>query len=328
MSRRLGVNVMPLEGRREAIVHLATRADELGYEAFFLPETWSYDVTVLLSEIATRTRQIKLGSSIISVWSRSAASIAMAASTLQGSSGGRFVLGLGASSAELTQGLHDRRFEDPTGKLRDTVLQVRRLLDGERPLLAAEPGARALQLALQSELPIPIYAAALAPNAVRLAGELCDGWLPFLIPRRELRHYAGMLAERAAARAAGRGRVQICPLVPTVLAERRAAARAGAAWFVAFYLTKMGTIYRRILEQCGFASEVAAVLEANRGREVGAVPESAEALLQELTVFGTADDIGPGLEAWRAAGADLPIMVLQPGLERKVVERTLLAALA
>ncbi|MEW6271185.1 MAG: LLM class flavin-dependent oxidoreductase [Thermodesulfobacteriota bacterium] len=328
MSRRLGVNVMPLEGRREAIVELATRADELGYEAIFLPETWSYDVAVLLAEIAIRTERIELGSSIISVWSRSAASIAMAASTLQALSAGRFVLGLGASSAELTQGLHDRRFDDPAGKLRETILQVRRLLAGEGPVLATEPDARAIKLALQSELPVPIYAAALAPSAVRIAGELCDGWLPFLIPRRELPRHVGMLEERAAARPAGRGRARVCPLVPTVLAASRAEACAGAAWFVAFYLTKMGTIYRRILERWGFAREVAAVLEANRGRRVGVVPESAEALLEELTVFGTADEIAPGLESWRAAGADMPILVLQPGLARLEVERTLLAALA
>lgn len=327
MSRRLGVNVMPLEGRRDAIVELAMRADELGYEALFLPETWSYDVTVLLAEVAVRTRRIELGSSVVSVWSRSAASIAMAASTLQGLSAGRFVLGLGASSAELTQGLHDVRFDGPTDKLRETVLQVRRLLGGERPVLDAKPDARAIKLVLQSDLPIPIYAAALAPKAVRTAGELCDGWLPFLIPRRELPRYVGMI-ELAAARPADRGRVRICPLVPTVLGASRAEARAGAAWFVAFYLTKMGTIYRRVLERCGFAREVAVVLEANRGCQVGVVPESAEALLEELTVFGTADEIAPGLERWRAAGADVPILVLQPGLERDVVDRTLLAALA
>ena len=50
----LGVNVMPLETRRSAILHLATRADELGYQAFTLPETWSYDTTLVLTEIAGR----------------------------------------------------------------------------------------------------------------------------------------------------------------------------------------------------------------------------------------------------------------------------------
>ena len=46
---RLGVSVMPLENRHAVFAGLATAADRLGYEAVGLPETWSYDMTVLLA---------------------------------------------------------------------------------------------------------------------------------------------------------------------------------------------------------------------------------------------------------------------------------------
>src|SRR6266478_5314343 len=83
---RIGLSVMPLETRREAIIALATEGDRLGYDGFFMPETWGYDMTVLLAEAAARTTRITLGTGIVGIWNRSAATIAMAAATAPRSS--------------------------------------------------------------------------------------------------------------------------------------------------------------------------------------------------------------------------------------------------
>jgi len=100
--------------------------------------------------------------------------------------------------------------------------------------------------------------------------------------------------------------------VPTVVDADPAVAREGAAWFVAFYLTTMGALYRQSLVRRGFAKEVDAVLAANTPRFTGAVPEAAEHLLEELTVFGTPVQARARLQRWHAAGADLPILLLRP----------------
>src|SRR5205814_153285 len=148
MRPRIGLSVMPLETRREAIVGLATEADRLGYDGFFLPETWAYDVTVLLAEIATATERIQIGTGILGVWSRSAATIAMAAATHHAVSHGRFSLGLGASTPQLVEGLHDVPFTKPIGRMRQTLTQVRALLRGDRVPLAVATNARPLKLNL------------------------------------------------------------------------------------------------------------------------------------------------------------------------------------
>src|SRR3954452_4652025 len=72
-------------------------ADELGYDSFWLPEAWGYEVFSLLTEMATSTKQIRLGTGIINVFSRTPGLIAMHAATLDEISGGRFVLGIGTS---------------------------------------------------------------------------------------------------------------------------------------------------------------------------------------------------------------------------------------
>src|SRR5262249_40205492 len=83
-------------------------------------------------------------------------------------------------------------------------------------------------------------------------------------------------------------------------------------WFVAFYLTTMGALYRQSLVRHGFAKEVDAVLAANTPRFTGDVPEAADLLLEELTVFGTPEQARARLARWHADGADLPILLLRP----------------
>src|SRR5213593_1747924 len=249
---------MPLENRRDVLIALATDADRLGYEAFCRPEAWAYDVTVLLAEAALKTKDITLGTGILGVWNRSAGTLAMAAATLSALSGGRFVLGLGASTPQLTEGLHDVPFTAPVAQLRRIVTQVRALLCGERIPLARVTAARALKLNVPSAAVVPIYLAALADESVRLAGELADGWLPFIYPRSHLAAGRTLLAEGAARRREGTAELIVMPSVPTAVAEDAAVARQGAAWFVAFYLTTMGALYRQSLVRRGFAKQTAA----------------------------------------------------------------------
>ena len=146
MPRGIALSVMPLENRYDVVMGLATEGDRLGYDGFFMPETWTFDMTVLLAEAAVRTERIAIGSGILGIWNRSAATIAMAALTLHAISRGRFVLGLGTSTPQLAEGLHDTRFETPIGRMRRIVTQVRALLRGDRIPLGAMTSARALKL--------------------------------------------------------------------------------------------------------------------------------------------------------------------------------------
>src|SRR5439155_18111868 len=146
VARQLAVSVMPLETRREQFLTLAMLGERLGYDAMLLPETWAYDVTIVLAEAAVKTERLKVGSAILGVWNRSAATLAMAASTLTSLSGGRFILGLGASTPQLVEGLHDVPFGAPLARIRQVVSQVRALLRGDRMPLAVATQARALRL--------------------------------------------------------------------------------------------------------------------------------------------------------------------------------------
>lgn len=321
--RRLAASIMPLDNRRDALVGAAVSADRLGYDGFFLPETWAFDVTVLLAEAALKTSRITLGAGILGVWGRSAGQLAMAASTLWALSDGRFVLGLGASTAQLTEGLHDVAYAAPLARMRRTVTQVKALLRGERIPLAVSTGARPLKLNLASAPDLPVYLAALGDASVRLAGEVADGWMPFLYPRDHLAAGIALLREGAARRGDGASAPVVSPSVPAVVAEDSAKAREGAAWFVAFYLTTMGAFYRESLARQGFAREVDAVLAANQPKFAGAVPAAAEPLLEQLTVWGSPAEARARLTRWYDAGAALPGLLLRPNLTPEEIDYTL-----
>jgi alkanesulfonate monooxygenase SsuD/methylene tetrahydromethanopterin reductase-like flavin-dependent oxidoreductase (luciferase family) len=247
---------------------------------------------------------------VLNVWGRSPASIAMLAAGLADVSGGRFTLGLGAGSPQLAEGLHDVPFTAPVARLRSVVAQVRRLLGGGRMAPSFPSDHRPLRLATAPAPEIPIHLAALGPAAVKLAGELADGWCPFLLPLSALGDHVQILAKRADYR--GRRIPQVCPSIPVAVGPDLLAARAIASWWVAFYLTSMGPLYRRTIRDLGFADAVDDVLAANPTYRTTDVPETAEVLLDELTVWGDASAARKRLDRWYTAGAQMPVLVLPP----------------
>jgi alkanesulfonate monooxygenase SsuD/methylene tetrahydromethanopterin reductase-like flavin-dependent oxidoreductase (luciferase family) len=307
---RVGIAFTPFETRIDVLMRLAVRADAAGVETIGFAEGWSHDALILLAEVAQRTNRIGIGTSVLSVWGRSAATLAMGAAGLQRCSGGRFVLGLGAGSPPLTEGFHGVPWERPVDRLRATLTAVRALLAGDR-LPSPAAGARALRLGAVPEDPVPVELAALSPTSVRLAGELADAWTPFLWARSRLPE--GRALVREGETRGDRRPTQLLPGVPVALAADAAAARRLAAWWLATYTTRMGPLYPRMLgERFGMGAAVRAVMDAAQER-VPDLPAAAEELAQEVTLLGTYDKAEHVIGAWLAAGADRVNLVLPPG---------------
>lgn len=313
---RRGVALTPVETRREVIVRTARLADELGYETVALPEGWGLDSTPVLAEIALDTRRITLASGVLSVWGRTPATLAMTAATLHQLSGGRYLLGLGASTRALVEGFHDTPFDHPAAKLREVVTQVRALLAGEPARLHAVPGAHPVRLGQPPAPDLPIWLAAMGERTLRVAAELADGWFPAMVARDRL---AGWVAElhqlrTAAGRPAAALTVATGPL--TVADDDPSRARAIAASCTAWYVCAMGDAYARVLSRQGYGDEVSAILAANPRPS----PQHGH-----VSAYGTPDQVRDRLEAWDDA-ADVVMIGLPPGLPWQSIETTLRTA--
>jgi alkanesulfonate monooxygenase SsuD/methylene tetrahydromethanopterin reductase-like flavin-dependent oxidoreductase (luciferase family) len=327
VTSRRGVGLTPMETRRDVIVRTAVLADELGYELFAVPEGWGLDSAPVLTEIALRTQRIRLASGVLSVWGRTPATLAMTAATLHQVCGGRYVLGLGASTRALAEGFHDTAFEHPAARLRDTVTTVRALLAGQPARLGQVPAARPLRLGQPPAPGLPIWVAALGRHTTRVAAELGDGWIPALVARDRLPGWADQLRQLRDAAAPHARPLTVAAGPITAADQNAAAARDTAAACTAWYLAAMGEVYARSVSGQGYAAEVQAIITANpRPSPRGAtIPPSAQAILDQLTACGTSDQVREQLQPWDHA-ADIVTILLPPGMPWPAIETTLHAA--
>ena len=181
MTLRVGVTAAPFT---PAGLDLVCQAERLGVDSVWAPEFWAADALTPLAYLAARTSTIRLATGIVQLGARSPAMLAMSALSLQALSGGRFVLGIGVSGPQVTEGWHGARFDRPVQRTRETIEILRIVTRGERlehhgeiyqlPLPGGE--GRAIR-SLMAPAHVPIYVASLGPANLRLTGELADGWI-------------------------------------------------------------------------------------------------------------------------------------------------------
>ena len=180
MSLRVGVTAVPFGHG----VELVREAERLGADSVWVPEFWAYDALTPLGFLAASTSTIRLGTAIVQLGARTPALLAMSGMALQALSGGRFVLGIGASGPQVMEGWHGVRFDRPVRRTRETIEIVRRITAGDRLDYQGEvytlplPGGEGRSLRTQAApVPVPVYVASLGPANLRLTGELADGWI-------------------------------------------------------------------------------------------------------------------------------------------------------
>jgi len=210
---------------------------------------------------------------------------------------------------------------------RDVLTAVRALLDGQPAELRRVPAARPLRLGQPPVPGLPIWVAALGPQATRVAAELGDGWIPALVARDRLPAWADRLRLMRSAAAPDAGTLTVTAGPVTAAADDGPAARDIAASCVAWYLSAMGGVYARSVAAQGYPADVAAVIAANPrpSPRRGTIPPEARAVLDQLAACGTGAEVREQVGRWDHA-ADVVTILLPPGMPWSGVEATLRAA--
>jgi probable F420-dependent oxidoreductase len=292
------------------IVAAVRLAEDLGYESAWVAEGHGGDQFAVLAACATATSRIRLGTSISSVFVRSAPTIAMAAATVDHLSGGRFVLGLGSSHRVQVEGEHGLPYARPIERLRETVEVVRALLrDGAVSHRGAEVRIERFDLwfrPLRRE--IPIYLSGLFRPMLEVCGEVAEGAILTWSTVAFARAAAGHVAEGA--RHAGRpaGAVELTSLLGCAVgpdaAEARERLKPGVALYAGFFPR-----YNRVLAESGFPEAAAAIRAAwQRGDRAGAARLVPDALVDAVALAGPPEHCRARIDEYRAAGVALPIL--------------------
>ena len=316
MAGRTGVLAFWKNYDRKLYVRAAKLADELGYDSFWIPEAWGYEIFSLLTEMAMETSRIQLGTGIVNCFSRSPGLIAMNAATVDEISGGRLILGLGTSGKKVIEGFHARAYRRPLTQLRDVIRVVRALLSGGNLL---EAGAkldeyRPFELAMEPLRPdVPIYVAALKEKSIRSIGELADGWIPAFWPFDRFDVGRKWIEEGAAKAGRDASKIVTAPYANVIPLPGEMGAKM-AKDIIAFYIGGMGDYYRELLTGFGFKEECDEVcaLYADKETRRKAKYAVSDRMMNALTIPGDPDHCYRELQRRREGGMDLPILVLPP----------------
>lgn len=320
---KLSLPLMYAGNPRDAADQVAA-LEKAGLDGVWVAEAYGFDSPTLMGYLAARTERVEIGSAILNIYSRTPGAILQTAAGLDNVSGGRAILGIGASGPQVIEGFHGVAYDRPLARTKEIVDLVRRGLrrevltsDGVFTLpLTREHGAvtglgKPLKILTHPERDrIPIFIAALGAKSVEQTAEIADGWIPHLFhPERAGRVWGEALAAGTAKRDPGLAALEVSAGGMVAIGEgpETKALLDFARPFFALYVGGMGAkgknFYNDVAKAYGYeqeAEEIQDLYLAGRKREAEALIPTE--WLEAANLVGPASYVAERIAAFREAG--------------------------
>ncbi|MEM7219434.1 MAG: LLM class F420-dependent oxidoreductase [Pseudomonadota bacterium] len=310
-GRKFNINI-------DAIKH----AENLGYDSIWTSEAYGSDAVTPAAWILAQTDRIKVGTAIMQMPARTPAMAAMTAMSLAELSGGRFIVGLGASGPQVVEGWHGTAYGRPVTRLKEYTEVMKQIFAREAPatyegkeyqLPYTGAGATGLGKPLKSilhcEEDIPIYAATITPRGVAAAAEVADGFFPVWMDPEKYSVFEEPINE-GFAKAGDKSLVDfdVAPFVTCVVGDDVEQCMMPIRGSMALYIGGMGArdknFYNNYAKALGFEEAALKVqdlfLAGKKDEAMAAVPAE---LIDACHLVGPRDRIRDRLQRWKAAGA-------------------------
>jgi probable F420-dependent oxidoreductase len=279
-------------------------AESLGYESVYVTHIAGRESLTVITAYALASKTIRVGTGVVPIYTRTPATMAQTAATIDELSGGRLTLGLGVSHRPVVEGWHGQSIERPVAEMREYASIVRAILRGEDPPGGEKWSTGFHLLGLEPRPALPIYIAALSPAMLRLAGEIADGVILWLCNPSYIRDVVipevRTGRERAGLTLAG---FDVVPAVPAALTDdRQSAYRSMRRDLIPYFGLPF---YRAMIERTGFAADIEAYDGAAGDLDAMQAAISDE-FLEELTAIGDESEVHAGVARYRDAGATSP----------------------
>ena len=299
---------------------LVLETERLGYDSAWTGEAYGGDAVTPIAWMLARTTKIKGGTGIMQMPARTPACAAMTAISLQALSGGRFLCGIGPSGPQVAEGWHGQPYGKPLTRTKEYVSIIRQIFARRGPLEHqgehyhipyTGPGATGLGKPLKSiahpNPDLKIYTAAIGTAGLRVAGEVADGVLPFLMSPEK----AGLVADPVqegigkASTAKSLANFDIAPYVRIRMGDDVEACRDAIRPELALYIGGMGArnknFYNDFAKRMGYEAAATRIQDLFlAGKREEAAAEVPAALIDETSLVGSRDRIVDRLKAWKA----------------------------
>lgn len=333
---RLGLS-LNYSGRKLTIpMDMVKRAEALGYDSVWASEAYSSDTISVAGWILGQTEKIKFGTAIMQLPARTPAMAAMTAMTLSQLSGGRFIMGLGASGPQVVEGWHGQPYNKPVTRMREYIQIIRAIMAREAPVefdgeLYQLPYkgegsvglGKPLKSILEADTSIPIYTASITPAGLACAAEVADGVFPIFYSPETFKIIEPDLQKGFAKAGNGKGLADfdIAPMVPVIVGDDLDGCRMFVKHFLALYIGGMGArnknFYNDFAKKMGYEAEAVKIqdlyLDGKKDEAAAAVPDS---LADQISLVGTKERIADRFEAWKDAYKDNHVGTMLLGIQQ------------
>ena len=319
-------------------IELIQQAESMGYDSVWTAEAYGNDAVTSAAYVLAQTSKIRVGTAIMQMPARTPAMCAMTAMSLDQLSGGRFIVGLGASGPQVVEGWHGVPYGKPVTRTKEYIQIMRKIFEREGPV---EFDGQMYQMPNQSEgttglgkplksilaaTDIPIYTASITPAGLRCAGEVADGVFPVWMDPNKY-DVLGESIEQGFEKA-GNGKslkdFDIAPFITVAMNDDLDAAYDALRPWLALYIGGMGAKNKNFYHE--YATRLGYGDAANQIQELylsGKKPE-AEALvpnelLDEVSLIGPRERIIERLGPWKDAGKRGEVGSMLLGVQDPVV---------
>jgi probable F420-dependent oxidoreductase len=299
------VSIAAIGGDAEDLENQARQAESAGIDCVWTPELFRSSITQA-TFLAARTERIGVGTGIAWAFTRSPFILAVSALDIDEFAGGRFRLGLGAGVKRLNETWHGVEYGRPAPHLRETIEATRLIMaqagagepiryEGDYHDIDIKGWVRPHPPVRDS---VPIYTAAVREGMARMAGDVADGLIGH--PMCSLRWLEEVLVANfeTGLNRSNRDRrdLDFIPTVACAISDDEDAAYEAARRTICFYATVR--TYMPLWEMHGFGDAAAAVGEAFRAGDFGAMPGHVpDEMVDTYTAAGPLDKVRARVEA-------------------------------
>ncbi len=332
---KLGLDIGYSQAEVKLPVDRILRAEELGFDSVWTAEAYGSDAFSPLAYLAAVTKRIRLGTGIAQLAARTPANCAMTAQTIEELAGrGRVIVGLGVSGPQIVEGWYGQPWGKPATRMRDYVAILRKIWKRDEPvshdgkeirLPYQGEGSSGLGKPLKSILhgnpDIPIMLGTAQPLAIRLTGEIADGWLPMHVTPQTLGAKLQLIDEGLAKRGDGRTRkdFEVAGVGQAVLTDDVRGTIDRSKAFAALYVGGMGAkstnFHKEAMIERGYAEAAERIQElflaGHKAEAAAAVPDE---FIDDGAMIGPEDRLAERYRLWRDAGFTL-FRCVDPSIE-------------
>jgi probable F420-dependent oxidoreductase len=303
-AKRFGITIpfdgVPLLEQRSLFEQLP----DLGYTDVWSAESNANDAFTPLALASVWAPSLRLGTSIVPVYTRGPATLAMSAATMAAAAPGRFVLVIGSSSNVIIEKWNATAFDQPYQRVRDTVRFLRAALSGEKVTENYETfSVDGFRLGLVPPEPPPILVAALRSGMLRLAGREADGAIINWLSPEDVKTVAPYVREGGEGKEIA-ARIFVAPTTDIDMA------RGVAKFAIAAYMNV--PVYRAFHEWMG-RDQLQPMWDAwSAGDRKGAVEAIPDSVVDELIAHGTPEQCRDKIAAYVENGVTTPVPAILP----------------